>query len=130
MINNTVVIEEVNEKPFVSDIGSGASGFFVGGDDGKSMPPNSNTGARNTEGLEALIDWVSFTVDIPLESIYSLLKLSSDDFVEMKRGLNGYLGHLKRGSISVLFNGQVEGMGVHKDMNPHPFNLSIKQNRY
>ena len=113
MINNSLVLEEVNNKPLVSDSESGSSGFFVVEEVRKSMPPNSNTGARGTEGLKALIDWVSFTVNIPLESIYSLLKLPVDDFVEMKRGLNGYLGHLKRGSISVLFNGQVEGMGVH-----------------
>jgi phage replication initiation protein len=60
-----------------------------------------------------LIDWVSFTVKVPLENIYSLLKLPAEDFVEMKRGLNGYLGHLRRGSITILYNGQVEGMGVH-----------------
>lgn len=113
MINNSVVIEEVKGKPFVSDGESGASGFFVGGEVELSMPPNSNTGALSTSGLSALIDWVSFTVLVPLESIYSLLRLPADDFVEMRRGLNGYLGHLKRGSISILFNGQVEGMGVH-----------------
>lgn len=113
MIDNSVVVEKVNGKPVVSEIESDISGFFIGEGAGECMPPNSNTGALFTNGLTSLIDWVSFTVKVPLENIYSLLKLPAEDFVEMKRGLNGYLGHLKRGSISILFNGQVEGMGVH-----------------
>jgi len=116
VINNIVVEEKVNGKPFESDRESGASGFVVSGESDlrqESMPPNSNTGAKGTIGLTALIDWVSVTVPVELDRVYSLLRLPSDEFVQMKRGLNGYLGHLKRGNITILYNGQVEGMGIH-----------------
>ncbi len=119
MINNIVVEEKVNINPFVSENGSGASGFFVSGESvGHEgiMPPCSNTGAKPTKLLSALIDWVSFTVPISfvdISKVYSLLGLDAVDFVRMKKGLNGYLVYLRRGDIVILSDGQVEGMGTH-----------------
>src|SRR3990167_11011686 len=87
--------------------------MFASEDALRSKPPHSNTGAIGTNGLNTLIDWVSFTLKEPLESVFAMLKVPVNEFVEMKRGLNGYLGHVKRGAISVLYNGQCDNMGVH-----------------
>lgn len=124
MKNNTFLSKNVNEIPFESEVVLDSNGFFVPGeaviegmfaseDALRSMPPNSNTGAIGTNGLNTLIDWVSFTLKEPLESVFQLLKIPGSEFVKMKRGLNGYLGHVKRGSISVLYDGQCDNMGVH-----------------
>lgn len=65
-------------------------------------------------GLEAIIDWLEFTIKEKEVSyiITQILEMNVEDFTELERGRYGYLKMLQNGNISVLYEGR-EGMGVH-----------------
>jgi len=80
---------------------------------GNGQPPSNNMGAVNTEGLKALLDWVSFTIpENDVQIVTELLRISLSDFVQMPSGAMGYRSRLKCGNISILSNGS-PGMGCH-----------------
>jgi phage replication initiation protein len=82
-------------------------------DNSRLAPPSSNTGAENTNGIEALIDWVAFTLPTnEVKSVFSVLGIPPDEFVQMPRGANGYLNHVRCGDIAILSNGTAN-MGCH-----------------
>jgi phage replication initiation protein len=93
------------------------------------VPPTSNRGVQNTSlcPLTALVDWVSVTFPLvggyngkiedlgrfSAEKVVSYLGLKMSDFKQMETGINGYKKQLKRGHISVLYDGNGVDMGVH-----------------
>lgn len=64
--------------------------------------------------LRSLIDWVQFTVRIPLADVYNLIGIPESEFVEMPHGLYFYAKQKKCGDIRVLWQ-STNGldMGVH-----------------
>lgn len=64
--------------------------------------------------LEAIIDWLEFTIfETSIEAIFKcILLLNQDDFFRLPKGKMGYKGQLQNGGIVVLFNGSAD-MGVH-----------------
>lgn len=82
-----------------------------------TKPPDSNTGAENTKvGIEALIDWCSFTLPFDglegVELVKQVLMIPSEDFVEMSKGGNGYKSQVRCGDIAIFFDGKPD-MGIH-----------------
>lgn len=86
---------------------------------GRNLPPYTNRGAENTyslsQGLEALVDWVSFTLPVKVSTTYiveSLLQMKDSDFQVMDTGMMGYKGRLMADGIQILYDGKAD-MGVH-----------------
>lgn len=83
----------------------------------EGKPPTSNTGAETPKsGLEALIDWCSFTFPFDdLGQVQSLLRMSATDWVQMPKGGKGYKAQLRCGNISIFYDGTPD-MGIHVNM--------------
>lgn len=86
----------------------------------KVMPPISNTGAERTkeEPVRALVDWVRVTFfDVePLQVVRDILRMKATDFENIDKGRYRYKKTLRRGNISIYYEGIEEGMGVLLDM--------------
>lgn len=86
----------------------------------KVMPPASNTGAERTkeEPVRALVDWVRVTFfDVPIEQIVLVfLNMKLEDFENLDKGRYRYQKTLRRGNISLYYDGIEEGMGVLLDI--------------
>jgi phage replication initiation protein len=66
--------------------------------------------------LRALIDWVAFTFKtIDLMSVYEILGIRQDEFVDMPNGLYGYRKQKRCGNIKILFDG-LPDQGIHIEM--------------
>jgi len=80
-------------------------------------PPSCNTGAQITAPLDnrTLIDWFGFTLFDSLESVFSVLGISQDNFILNDRGGLGYRQCYMNGGIRVYFDG-TSSMGVHVEM--------------
>src|SRR5574342_524352 len=80
------------------------------------LPPSSITGVTDTfllSRLISLLDYFEFSLPFTDPSrAYSVLGISSREFVRMERGLLGYADQFRCGSISVLSRGSAS-MGVH-----------------
>lgn len=88
------------------------------GNDSGVKPPYSNTGAENTKvGIDALIDWCSFTMpgndleDVKFVS-EQILKIPFAELISIPKGGNGYKSQLRFGDIAIFYDGQPE-MGIH-----------------
>lgn len=79
-------------------------------------PPLSITGVTDTfllSRLISLLDYFEFSLPFTDPSrAYSVLNISSAEFIRMERGLLGYADQFRCGSISVLSRGS-SSMGVH-----------------
>ena len=66
-----------------------------------------------------IFDWLTFTSKVDtLESIFDLLGLKSDDFIECEKGWNGYKKRLTYENISICYDGSkfFDKSGVMHDM--------------
>jgi phage replication initiation protein len=86
-------------------------------------PPNSSTGAINTESLVSLLDWVAFTLPnrertdkdpskSDLERVCEIIGIPLNEFVQMSHGKMGYRSQIRCGNIFILSNGTPQ-MGCH-----------------
>ena len=86
----------------------------------KVMPPISNTGAERTkeEPVRALVDWVRVTFfDVPIEQVILVfLGMKLEDFQKIDKGRYRYRKTLRRGNISLYYDGVEEGMGILLDI--------------
>lgn len=83
------------------------------------MPPYTNRGAQNTEGLalRSCVDWVQATFKCftsPHELI-ELLGFEISNFYDTKNGKYGYSKGKKMGNITIYYQGTPE-MGIHIEM--------------
>lgn len=76
----------------------------------KCIPPSSNTGVVNTQ-MVGLIDWLAFTVP-NLPTAIKILGINETDFIELPRGMNGYLKQKMCGHIRIMYEGSAN-MGCH-----------------
>ena len=92
-------------------------------------PPITNRGVISTQkgfyiAMEnkenrIIFDWLTFTSKVDtLESIFDLLGLKSDDFIECEKGWNGYKKRLTYENISICYDGSkfFDKSGVMHDM--------------
>jgi phage replication initiation protein len=101
----------------------------VKSDSKQLVPPATNRGVQNTYSnvLRSLVDWVSVTYpheggapikieELPLYTAHKVIEslgYEIYEFKEMKNGINGYKRQLRRGHISILYDGHDSDMGVH-----------------
>lgn len=84
-------------------------------------PPLLTGGCNRTleNTLNACVDWLQVTFkDIhEINEIYTLLKLSSDDFTELDTGKYGYDSQMRFGHIAIYFNQYKNAlMGIHLEL--------------
>ena len=82
------------------------------------QPPLTNRGALITVPLvnQFLIDWAAFTFKLAdPQEVVGIIRLKSELFTEIERGMHGYRKSLRFGNIGIFFDGQ-ENMGCHVNM--------------